>query len=55
MSARINISDLIAVLTNGRREAFAFEKHIALMTFATWLYYPNDQEVLRHAQIAAAT
>ena len=54
MTAKINIADLIALLTDQRREVFAFEKHIALMTFATWLQYPNDQEVLQHAQVVAA-
>lgn len=54
MTANINITDLIALLTGQRKEAFAFEKHIALMTFAAWLHYPNDQDVLRYAQAVAA-
>ncbi|MBB4397194.1 hypothetical protein [Bradyrhizobium sp. ERR14] len=54
MTANINITDLIALLTGLRKEVFAFERHIALMTFATWLHYPTDQDVLRHARVVAA-
>ncbi|MDA9497667.1 hypothetical protein [Bradyrhizobium sp. CCBAU 11357] len=54
MTAKIDITDLIALLTGLRKEAFPFEKHIALLTFATWLQYPTDQAVLRHAQIVSA-
>ncbi|UGY17993.1 hypothetical protein HAP48_0011480 [Bradyrhizobium septentrionale] len=54
MVSKIDVGDLIAVLIGVRRERYAYEKHIALMTFATWLQYPNDQEVLQHAQIVAA-
>jgi hypothetical protein len=54
MLASVNISNLISILTKEGREAFPYEKHIALMTFATWLFYPNDQQVLQHARTVAA-
>lgn len=48
------IGELIALLIGERSEAHPLEKHIALGTFCTWLYDPDDDKVLEHATIVSA-
>ncbi len=52
--SKVDLTDIIALLTDLRRPRFQHEKHIALMTFSAWLNWPNNSEVLEHAQIVSA-
>ena len=52
-SLKLQISNLIDVLTDQRDEDFCNEKHVAWMTFCAWAYWPNDSELIRHAHTVA--
>lgn len=49
-----DVSKFIALLVDGKSEAHPFEKHIALCMLCTWLYDPDDADVLTQASIVSA-
>jgi hypothetical protein len=49
-----NITDLIDVICAHRRERFPFERHIALITFSTWLHWPQNPRVVNQGKLIAA-
>jgi hypothetical protein len=53
-SSGVNIPDLMEVICDYRKEAFPFEKYVALMTFSTWLHAPIEPEIVLQSRIIAA-
>jgi hypothetical protein len=51
-SAGIDVADLMEVICGYRKEAFPFEKYVAIMTFSSWLY-SSDLEFNHQARIIA--
>ena len=49
-----NISDLISLICNLRKEAYGFERHLALLTFGLWMTEPNDFAFLKHGRLIGA-
>jgi hypothetical protein len=49
-----NISDLISLICNLRKEAYGFERHLALLTFGLWMTEPNDLAFLKHGRLIGA-
>jgi hypothetical protein len=52
-SSDVDIPDLMEVVCDHRKEAFPFEKYVALMTFSTWLRAPRQPEIVRQGRIIA--
>ena len=46
--------EIIAFLLEERAEPYPFAKLIALLTLCTWMRWPDDQELIKDAQITAA-
>jgi hypothetical protein len=40
-SAGVDLGDVMAVLAGQRPEAYPFERHVALITLATWTLWPR--------------
>jgi hypothetical protein len=53
-SSDVDIADLMEVICDCRKEAFPFEKYVSIMTFSTWLHWPNSQDVVSQARLVAA-
>lgn len=51
---QIDITDLISLVCLYRKENYAFERHLALLTFGLWVIEPNDPTFVRHGRIVGA-
>ena len=49
-----DITNAISLLTGGRKPAFQSELEIAIVSFSTWLHWPNISNVTSCAQVVAA-
>jgi hypothetical protein len=54
LSTDVDVQDLISIICNYRKEAFPFERFLALLTFASWLHWPSEPEIVNQARTVAA-
>jgi hypothetical protein len=52
--SKIDILDLISLICLYRKEAYRFERHLALLTFGLWVVEPNDLKFVRHGRLVGA-
>lgn len=50
----VDLTDLVEVMCDYRREKFPFERSIAAMTFCVWLHYPRLPAVIEYGRFVAA-
>jgi hypothetical protein len=50
----VDLTDIMTVVCAYRREKFAFERYIALMTFSVWLNFPHETTVVEFGRLKAA-
>jgi hypothetical protein len=50
----VDVQDLICIICKYRKEAFPFERYLALLTFASWLHWPIEPEVVNQARTVSA-
>jgi hypothetical protein len=50
----LKIRDLISLICDLRNEAYAFERHLALLTFGLWVVEPNDIAFVKHGRLVGA-
>jgi hypothetical protein len=52
--SQIDVTDLISLVCLFRKETYAFERYLALLTFSLWVLEPNDPTFVRHGRIVGA-
>jgi hypothetical protein len=52
--SKIDIMDLISLVCLYRKEAYIFERHLALLTFGLWAIEPNDLTFVKHGRLVGA-
>jgi hypothetical protein len=52
--SKIDIMDLISLVCLYRKEAYIFERHLALLTFGLWVIEPNDLKFVKHSRLVGA-
>jgi hypothetical protein len=52
--AKIDVLDLMSLICLYRKEAYEFERHLALLTFGLWVIEPNDLRFVKHGRLVGA-
>jgi hypothetical protein len=50
----LDLSDLISLICLFRKETYAFERHLALLTFGLWVVEPRDAAFVKHGRLVGA-
>jgi hypothetical protein len=50
----LDLTDLITLICQFRKEAYAYERHLALLTFGLWVIEPNDINFVKHGRLVGA-
>src|ERR1700691_3407218 len=50
----LDLTDLISVICLFRKETYAFERHLALLTFGLWVVEPHDISFVKHGRLVGA-
>jgi hypothetical protein len=50
----LDIPDLISLICDLRKEAYPFERHLALLSFGLWVIEPQDAAFLSHGRLIGA-
>jgi hypothetical protein len=51
---KLDLSDLISLICLFRKETYAFERHLALLTFGLWVAEPRDATFVKHGRLVGA-
>jgi hypothetical protein len=51
---QIDVADLISLICLYRKETYAFERYLALLSFGLWVIEPIDPEFVRHGRTVGA-